>query len=343
MLNESFQKIDISEEMIGQRLDKALSFHFQIQTRSRAALLIDENRVRVNGISQKPRYVVQPKDIIEVSFPKSQPTELQPYDLKLDILFEDQDILVVNKPAGLVVHPAAGHAHDTLVNALISHTDDFEMKFGEDRPGIVHRIDKETSGILVVAKNDQSQESLQLQFKERSVHRIYFAAVFGTPLKSQGKITTYLARHPVDRKRFASILDENKKPYVDSTHPPPVGKWAVTNFTRLESKSDISYLQLKLETGRTHQIRVHLSELGHPILKDTTYGADRKLKSVSSSHIRGRIADLPRFALHAAELGFVHPKSREPMHFSASWPDDMREFLASVFVESAKTKGRGLF
>lgn len=232
-------------------------------------------------------------------------------------------MIVINKPAGLVVHPAAGHAHDTLVNALISHTDDLSMKFGEERPGIVHRLDKETSGIIVVAKNDKAHESLTAQFKERSTHRIYYAVCIGTSRNLNGTIRSFLARHPVDRKKYASVLGEDRRPLQDQDDPPDIGKWAVTHYDVLARKSGLSYLKLKLETGRTHQIRVHLSENGLPIAGDTLYGADKKIKSVEQRVIQEELRSLPRFLLHAAELGFTHPRTQERMLFKQEWPADI--------------------
>lgn len=309
------------------RLDKALALVQDIGTRSRAAHLIESSAVLLNGKPAKASASVKENDLIEVTLPPAEPTELQPYDLKLDVLFEDEDLIVINKPAGLVVHPAAGHAHDTLVNALISHTEDLSMKFGEERPGIVHRLDKETSGIIVVAKNDKAHEALTAQFKERSTHRIYYAVCVGTARTLSGTIKSFLARHPVDRKRYASVLGDDRKPLQDPEDPPLVGKWAVTHFEVLARKGGLSYLKLKLETGRTHQIRVHLSENGLPIAGDTLYGADKKVKNVESRSTQEDIRNLPRFLLHAAELAFTHPRTLERMSFRQDWPDDIGVLL----------------
>jgi 23S rRNA pseudouridine1911/1915/1917 synthase len=322
--------------MIGLRLDKALSLLPTIQSRSRAEALISGGHVLINEKTVKSSYQVKGGDQLQIAWPEPQPLHLQPYDFKLDILFEDSDLLVVNKPAGLVVHPAAGHAQDTLVNALIAHTDDFDMKFGDERPGIVHRLDKETSGVLVVAKNDFSQENLAAQFKARDVHRIYYAATLGLPAKTEGIIQSFLARHPVDRKKFASVLGDDRKIITDPGQRPSVGKWALTRYQVLErSPQGISYLQLKLETGRTHQIRVHLSEMGFPIIGDKLYGADRKLKAISSSHLKEKLSLFPRFALHAAELGFQHPRTKDTLSFKVNWPEDLRPTLKELFKHVA--------
>jgi 23S rRNA pseudouridine1911/1915/1917 synthase len=318
--------------MVGLRLDKALSLLPEIQSRSRAEALIEQGRVLVNDKLAKSSYALKGSDSVKINWPEPQTTELQPYYLKLEILFEDHDLLVVNKPAGLVVHPAAGHAQDTLVNALIAHTDDFHMKFGDERPGIVHRLDKDTSGVLVVAKNDQTQEQISNQFRARTVHRIYFAACLGLPARTEGMLQSFLARHPIDRKKFASVLGEDRRILQEQKNPPPIGKWAVTRYQVLERSSQgISYLKLKLETGRTHQIRVHLSEMGNPIIGDHLYGADKKLKSISSSHLRETLSQFPRFALHAAELGFQHPRTHQNLSFSVPWPEDLRPTLQELF------------
>ncbi|KYG67487.1 pseudouridylate synthase [Bdellovibrio bacteriovorus] len=313
--------------MHGLRLDKALSLRQEIGTRSRAGHLIDSSLVTVNGKSAKSSLALKAGDRVEVAMPAPTPTELQPYDLKLDVLFEDQDLIVINKPAGLVVHPAAGHAHDTLVNALISHTDDLSMKFGEERPGIVHRLDKETSGVIVIAKNDSTHEALTAQFKERSTHRVYFAVCIGTARNFSGVFKSFLARHPIDRKRYASVPGPDRKPLQDKDHPPEIGKWAVTHYEVLNRKSGLSYLKLKLETGRTHQIRVHLSENGLSIAGDTLYGADKKIRSIEAKAVQEDVKKLPRFLLHAAELGFTHPRTQERMSFQQDWPEDIQALL----------------
>lgn len=308
--------------MVGLRLDKALSFIDLIGTRSRAEFLIDEGCVRVNQRFAKSSYHLKSTDTLEISIPEPQPMEIMPYDLKLDILFEDEDIIVVNKPSGLVVHPGAGHPQDTLVNALVAYTKNLAMKFGEDRPGIVHRLDRETSGILVVAKNDFSQENLSQQFRLRTVHRIYYAITLGIPPKPEGIIRSFLARHPLDRKRYASVLGDDNRIIRTAEPAPSLGKWAVTHYKVLQTHpSGVSYLQLKLETGRTHQIRVHLSEMGCPILADETYGAQKKLKSIHGHPNQDLVKTATRCALHAAELGFEHPRSRVPLEFKVDWPD----------------------
>lgn len=311
--------------MVSLRADKALGLQPEIGTRNRAENLLEKGLVRINGRIPKSSYKISIEDRIIVELPCSESVGLVALDLKLDILFEDQDILVINKPAGLVVHPAAGHESDTLVNALVHHTSNLSMKFGENRPGIVHRLDKETSGVLVVAKNDFAHEALTQQFKNRSIHRIYFAACFGCPTQPAGKIQSYLARHPSHRKKYASVLDSQRRILRAQDAPPDNGKWAVTNFTVIENlHKELSLIRLKLETGRTHQIRIHLSEMGNPILGDSLYGAEKKMKSIKSLSLRSKISEFPRFALHAAELGFSHPRSGNELMFTVAWPGDLR-------------------
>nr|BFD68882.1 RluA family pseudouridine synthase [Bdellovibrio sp. HAGR004] len=320
-------QVTATAEMNGLRLDKAMALIEEVGTRSRAAHLLESSAVLLNGKPAKASVAVKENDLIEIQLPEPEPTELQPYDLKLDVLFEDEDLIVINKPAGLVVHPAAGHAHDTLVNALIAHTDDLSMKFGEERPGIVHRLDKETSGVIVIAKNDKAHESLTSQFKERSTHRIYYAVCLGTARTLSGTVKSFLARHPVDRKRYASVLGEDRKPITSQEDAPDIGKWAVTHYDVLQRKGGFSYMKLKLETGRTHQIRVHMSESGLPIAGDILYGADRKIKSIEARGSQEDVRQLSRFLLHAAELGFTHPRTSERMFFQKDWPEEIQILL----------------
>jgi 23S rRNA pseudouridine1911/1915/1917 synthase len=308
--------VQVSEEAAGLRLDKFLSTVEEINSRSLAQNLIEKGHVLINGKPEKSSFTVAEGQTVEINLPEPVPTELVPYDLPLDITFEDEDLIVVNKPAGLVVHPSAGHQQDTLVNALLAHTKNLSMKY-EERPGIVHRIDKETSGLLVIAKNDFAHEKLSEQFKNKTAHRVYYALIDKNLLRSSGTCRSYLARHPVDRKRYASVRFNNKiisEPIEDFG----AGKWAVTHFTRLAQHSSMTYLKVKLETGRTHQIRVHMSELGHPLVGDLLYGYSvKKMKEL----------ELNRFFLHAAELGFEHPKSKKFMEFKTPWPKEDEQKL----------------
>jgi 23S rRNA pseudouridine1911/1915/1917 synthase len=304
----------VLEEHQGLRLDKFLSLHEKIRTRSRAEFLLESSFVKVNGKIPKSSYQVKLTDKIEVTFPTEKARTLEASNIPLDIVFEDSSVIVVNKPAGMVVHPSAGHDTGTLVNALLHHTTDLSMKFHEERPGIVHRIDKETSGLLVVAKNDFAHEKLVQQFQEKIVHRIYKAVVFGSLPVLSGRIESNLGRHPTDRKRFASLTE---------------GKTSVTRFKVLKKAHQLSYLELKLETGRTHQIRVHMSEKGHPLVGDLVYGAQKKIKSVESQRIQNEIKNLTRFLLHAEQLGFKHPVSEEWLQFERPWPNSELILLKS--------------
>lgn len=301
----------------GQRIDKALGAHADVGSRSRAEHLIEKGLVKLRGSVVKSSYRIQNGDEFEIELPAAEPTELVPSDLPLDIFYEDNDVLVVNKPAGLVVHPAAGHADNTLVNALIQRPG-FHMKFGETRPGIVHRLDKDTSGLLVVAKNDSAQHKLVEQFKSRCIHRRYQAIVIARQLAKKGTIQSFLARHPTDRKKYASVRNEKHQIIRDPKNPPSLGKWAVTHYEVVQSKGDLHRLRIKLETGRTHQIRVHLSELGAPILADPIYGKPSK--------------DIPRLCLHAEELGFLHPRTGEQLEFHSTWPPDLAVPLARLGI-----------
>lgn len=320
-----FQEVSVTPRSsdVGQRIDKFLGGHPEIKTRSRAEALIDAGFVTINSKTVKSSYKIQADDCILVKIPtQADPGELVPLELQLEILFEDSDLIVINKPAGLVVHPAAGHAQDTLVNALLHHSSDFKMKFNETRPGIVHRLDKDTSGILVVAKNDAAVEGLVSQFKARAVNRKYEAIVQNTSLAPMGTLQSYLARHVSDRKRYGSIRDERRQIVREPGKDFPNGKWAVTHYKVLTKKPNgFSRLELKLETGRTHQIRVHLSEIGAPVLADPIYGKP------------SGVPDVPRLALHAKQLGFLHPITQKPMSFEQDWPDDLKPVLKKLGLE----------
>lgn len=316
LVSESdFIELLVSPDEAGSRLDRYLSEKPGVLSRSKASLLVSKGFVSINGKLAKASSQVHVNDVVRYRLPEAPSTSLQPLDLQLDVLFEDDEVLVINKPAGLVVHPAAGHAQDTLVNALIYHTQDLSSGFQQQRPGIVHRLDKDTSGVLVVAKSDFSQIALSEQFKQKITQRIYQAVVFGHPKNSEGTITSFLGRHPSDRKRFASVSRGGKK--------------AVTHYKVLATSSakETSLIELRLETGRTHQIRIHLSELGHPIVGDSVYSKSTRVKSISSPELRKEISGLTRFLLHACELGFWHPRTQKLMTFRSAWPQDMVPLL----------------
>lgn len=306
-------QITTNENDQDKRLDRFLVEQSEINSRSFAQSLIEKNMILINDKVAKASAKLKANQKITIHLPEDTVTEILPFDLKLDIIFEDNDLIVLNKPSGLVVHPSAGHEQDTLVNALLAHTDQLSMK-NEIRPGIVHRIDKETSGLLVVAKNDVAHESLAEQFKNKTTHRIYYAITEGKLEKQKGTIQSYLARHPSDRKKISSLRSNNKiiQKYNQEIEN---GKWAITHYEVLQNTANNSYVKLKLETGRTHQIRVHMKELGHPLVGDLTYGY---------SALKNKKHGYSRFFLHAAELGFQHPKTDQMLIFKCNWPDQDR-------------------
>lgn len=348
--------LTIDESIANTRIDKALATLAEVGSRSQATNLLKMGAVRKpDGKIVKPSHNTKLGEVFTVIAPVIESERLEKYDFKLDIVYEDDQLLVVNKPSGLVVHPAAGHAQDTLVNALLHYTDDLSLGYNEKRPGLVHRIDKGTSGLLVIAKNDDSQRKLALQFQRKTTHRLYRAVAYGPFSKPVGTLRSYLRRHPEDRKRMASVsrtqylksegrgkvskeeLDRppepsygfgNKEILENDNESAMCGKLAITHYRVTETHpSGLSLVELRLETGRTHQIRVHLSEFGHPIVGDNTYGSHRRIRSVKSVELRELISSMSRFALHAMELGFVHPTTEEKMLFKAPWPADLMELI----------------
>jgi 23S rRNA pseudouridine1911/1915/1917 synthase len=302
----------VEESLVGERLDVAVARHIDDLTRARVQKLIDEGQVRVDGINKKANYRLRATEKVNVSIPDARPTAVEAEDIKLQILYEDKDLLVLNKPKGLVVHPAAGHADGTLVNALLYHCDDLSGIGGEARPGIVHRLDKDTSGVLVVAKNDRAHQSLSQQFKEHTVTREYVAVVHGDLPVAQGSIDAPIARHLRERRKMA-VAAEGK------------GRRAVTHFRVLERLHGYTYLACRLETGRTHQIRVHLASIGHPVAGDPVYGYKRRKENLTGQ------------ALHASVLGFIHPVTEKYMEFRSEPPTEFKLFLAQL-----QEKGEGV-
>jgi len=304
----------VAEELAGLRADIGLTKAGLYSTRSQIRKVFDDRKVLVNGRAAKPSQILELGDKVDVPLPQSAELELTPYDFPLDIVFEDDDLIVINKPAGLVVHPAHGHQNDTLINALIAHQKTLSKGSAAFRPGLVHRIDKDTSGLLVLAKNEDTHGRLAKQFARKTVHRIYHALVFGTPKEKTGTITTYIKRSETDRKKFMAT-DE------------PIGKHAITHYEVLQSGPALSLVKLQLETGRTHQIRVHVSHIGHPVVGDETYGGKKRAAHLANQTLKKLILEMPRFALHAKELGFAHPSTLERIYFDSSWPDDLKELL----------------
>ena len=295
----------ITEELEGERIDKALSLLIDSLSRSFIQKLIKEDGVTVNGVTVKANYRVKNEDQVEFSLPKAQEPDLKPEPIPLSILYEDSDLLVVNKPKGMVVHPAAGHYSGTLVNALMYHCrDSLSGINGVLRPGIVHRIDKDTTGSLLVCKNDFTHEAIARQLAEHSIHRIYHAIVYGVLKEDQGCIDKPIGRHPTDRKKMA----------VNELH----GKRAVTHYRVLERFQNFTYIECQLETGRTHQIRVHMASIGHPLLGDEVY-SNRKCPYA----LQGQ-------TLHAKILGFVHPRTGEYLETDAPLPEYFNSLLAKL-------------
>jgi 23S rRNA pseudouridine1911/1915/1917 synthase len=288
------------------RLDRFVAAELSRYSRSRLQQLIREGFVKLNGAAARPRDLVRAGDEIELTEPPPEKIDNQPEAIPLEILFEDDNLIVINKPAGLVVHPGAGHREHTLVNALLHHCPALSGIGGRERPGIVHRLDKDTSGCLVVAKNDEAHRSLSEQFAAGTVEKIYLALVGGKLRKSAGVIEEKIGRHYVHRQRMS----------VASSR----GRAAKTDYCVLRAGADASLLQCRLYSGRTHQIRVHLHHLGHPILGDKVY-APKVAK------------DFPRQMLHAWKLGFRHPTTREWKSFAAPLPADLTHALHACGIE----------
>jgi 23S rRNA pseudouridine1911/1915/1917 synthase len=294
----------IDEQTAGERLDKFVTEAVEDGiSRSQVQLWIKDNYVLVDGLAAKSNHRLEIGQTVELTVPEVADSVIVAEDIPLEIAYEDKDLIVVNKPRGMVVHPAVGHSSGTLVNALMFHCKDLSGINGEMRPGIVHRIDKDTSGLLMAAKNDKAHISLSNQLKEHSVTRKYVAIIHGVLPHDQGTIDAQIGRDPRDRKLFA--VNTN------------VGKRAVTHFRVLERFKDYTMVELQLETGRTHQIRVHMKFIGHPIVGDPVYGRTKGVK------MNGQ-------ALHAAVLGFVHPSSQTYMEYESPLPEDMIRVLENL-------------
>ena len=287
------------------RLDKYLAEQFPEQTRSYLQKLIKEGGVLVNGRSVKTGYQLSCGDEVCVNIPEPKELDVEPQKMELDIVYEDEDVILINKPKGMVVHPAPGHTKDTLVNGLLYHCQgNLSGINGVARPGIVHRIDRDTTGILIVCKNDMAHNSIAAQLKEHSITRRYRALVHGNIKEDKGTVEGPIGRHPVDRKKMA-INERNGKP-------------AVTHYQVLERFGNYTYIECVLETGRTHQIRVHMASIGHPLVGDEVYGPAK-----CPFKLEGQ-------CLHAMVLGFVHPRTGEYMEFSAELPGYFQELLGKL-------------
>lgn len=296
--------LTVEAEHSGERIDKLISSRCDI-TRSAVSRLIAEGFVTVNGKTASKNYKCRENDTISVTVPDAKPLEAKAENIPLDIAYEDSDLLVVNKPKGMVVHPAAGNYEGTLVNALLYHCGSTLSGInGVIRPGIVHRIDKDTSGLLIVAKNDFAHLSLAQQIKEHSFHRAYEAVVYGNVKEDSGTVNQPIGRHPKERKKMA-VTDKNSKN-------------AVTHYEVIKRYTNFTHIRCVLETGRTHQIRVHMSYIGHPLAGDSVYGPKKVIKSLDGQ------------CLHAREIGFVHPRNGEYIEFESPLPSYFTDFLNKI-------------
>ena len=294
------------ENQEGDRIDRYLSEELEDRSRSYIQKLIKEQYVKVNEKPVKANYRLSLGDMVEIDFPEAKEPDIVPEDIPMDILYEDQDIIMINKPKQMVVHPAPGHYSGTLVNALMYHCgDELSGINGTMRPGIVHRIDMDTTGSLVVCKNDMAHQSLSAQLKEHSIRRIYVAIVHGNIKEDSGTVNAPIGRHPTERKKM-------------STHCKN-GREAITHYQVLERFGDYTYIQCELETGRTHQIRVHMASIGHPLLGDQVYGP----KKCPFPTLQGQ-------TLHARTLGIIHPRTGEHLEVNAPLPDYFEELLESL-------------
>ena len=303
------QEAEIPAHWAGGRLDKVAADLFGPLSRARLQTLIAQGALSLdNQITTRSKTKVQPGQILTLREPEAQDPALQPQNIPLPLVYEDAHLLVLNKPAGLVVHPGAGHGSGTLVNALLFHCGESLRGIGgERRPGLVHRLDKDTSGLMVVAKDAETLNGLQAQFQARTIQRHYLALIWGLVASADGTIDAPLGRHPRDRLKMTVRQD---------------GRDAVTNFRLLEAFGTFAcQVECRLQTGRTHQIRVHFSHCGHPLLGDPLYGApNKRLLADAPATARAALVHLPGQALHAAELGFLHPVTKVPLHFETPPP-----------------------
>jgi 23S rRNA pseudouridine1911/1915/1917 synthase len=303
-MEEKFYSFQIEKGEEGERLDTFLRNRLADLSRSRIKTLIEEGVIKVNGRQVKASYKVKQGELVEVRVPVEKEPVLEPQDVPFRIIYEDEHLAVIEKPAGVVVHPAPGHKEGTLVHGLLKRLKDLSGIGGKLRPGIVHRLDKETSGIMLVAKNDISHRKLVEAFKNREIHKEYFALVYGVPELKAFKVEASIGRHPVNRKKMAVL---------------PSGREAVTLFEVKESFKKASLVLAKPLTGRTHQIRVHLSYKGHPILGDPVYGG-----------LKHNIPKPPRLMLHAWKISFVHPLKEKWVEFTSPIPEDFENYMEKL-------------
>ena len=289
----------------GARIDAWLAAHVEGLTRSAAARLLESGGVAVNGASAAKNYRLTGGETVEVTRPEAEEIAVEPQDIPLDVVYEDQDVIVVNKPVGLVVHPAPGHPDGTLVNALLHHCGDSLSGIGgEKRPGIVHRIDRDTSGLIIAAKNDTAHLALSAQLSDHTLARTYECLVMGNLRQDSGTVDAPIGRHPTDRKKMAV--------------EPRNGRRAVTHWEVIARYNGVTHVRCRLETGRTHQIRVHMAYIGHPILGDTVYGAKKPVPGLAGQ------------CLHATGLRFIHPRTREIVELTCPLPEEFTRMLAKL-------------
>lgn len=308
------QQITTDKEAAGKRLDAFLASQLADISRTRIQRAIEDGDVLVNDRAAKPSYKLRAGDHIDIDFPEPAPVEIVAEPIPLHVIYEDDDLIVVDKPAGMIVHPGAGIESGTLANALVYHFNQLSGSAGRIRPGIVHRIDKETSGLLVVAKNDAAHLKISEQFHDRKVFKMYVALVYGRVSQSLGDIEANLGRSPHNRTRMAVLRGG-------------AGRYAHTLFQVVERYTEFSLLQVQIKTGRTHQIRVHLAHIGHPVVSDALYGMGRD-NSVQDARMKKQVRQLGRHFLHAAQLEFHHPATGELLKFAAPLPRELTGFLA---------------
>lgn len=321
IISEKKIKIEIPQGKRKERIDTFLAAAIENATRSKAQKFIDDGLVLVNNKTVKSSYQVTPGDVIDITIPISpRPDEIEAEDIPLEIIYEDEYLLIVNKPAGMVAHPAYANFTGTLVNALLHHTQNLSEYNAPGRPGIVHRIDKDTSGLLVVAKDEWTHAKLAEQFARHSLEREYQAVVWGIFKEPKGEINSNIVRSKKDRKVFTTSDSE--------------GKHAITFYEVIEEFEFASLVKLNLKTGRTHQIRVHLSSIHHPIFGDPTYGGREIVYGSALPKMKSRVQNLlevmPRQALHAKTLGFIHPHTKEFIRFNTELPADMKELIEKL-------------
>ena len=308
---ENVQSFTFDRSRMPERLDRFLAEALPELSRSQLKRLIDEGRVTLNNAAVKASTKLKGGEEIAITLPEAVPTETLSQDIPLTVLYEDSQLIVIDKPAGMVVHPAPGHSQGTLVNALLYHCQDLSGIGGELRPGIVHRLDKDTSGVMVATKTDEAHQHLAQQFKDHSINRRYVALVHGLLPTPKGTVDKPIGRHPTQRKKM-STGSRN-------------GRQAVTHWKVLQvfEEDRLTLVELRLETGRTHQIRVHLADMLHPVLADPVYGGNR-IKTLKDPELRRLATSLDRQALHARLLGFIHPVSGEYLDSSSAVPADMQ-------------------